>query len=116
DFIPFKAGINKGGDSVMVSHIIISDIDPKLPASLSPKVHHILRQDLNFKKVIVSDDLSMGAIKDYSKQHKINPDVAAVKAGNDILLSSNYADGIPAIKEAIQNKQISEKNIDQSVY
>lgn len=116
DFIPFKAGIDKGADSVMVSHIIISDVDPKLPASLSPKVHHLLRQDLNFKKVIVSDDLSMGAIKDYSKQHKIKPDVAAVKAGNDILLSSSYADGIPAIKEAIQNKQISEKNIDRSVY
>jgi len=116
DFIPFKAGIDKGGDSVMVSHIIISDVDPKLPASLSPKVHHLLRQELNFKKVIVSDDLNMGAIQEYSKQHKINPDVAAVKAGNDILLSSNYEDGIPAIKEAIQNKQISEKNIDQSVY
>lgn len=116
DFIPFKAGIDKGADSVMVSHIIISDVDPKLPASLSPKVHHLLRQDLNFKKVIVSDDLSMGAIQDYSKQHKINPDVAAIKAGNDILLSSNYEGGIPAIKEAIQNKQIPEKNIDQSVY
>ena len=116
DFIPFKAGIDKGADSVMVSHIITSDVDPKLPASLSPKVHHLLRQGLNFKKVIVSDDLSMGAIQDYSKQHKINPDVAAVKAGNDILLSSNYEDGIPAIKEAIQNKQISEKSIDQSVY
>src|SRR5699024_11195714 len=57
-----------------------------------------------------------GAIQEYSKQHNINADVAAVEAGNDILLSSNYEDGIPAIKEAIQNKQISEKNVDQSVY
>lgn len=115
DFVPFKAGIKKGADSVMVSHIIVTAMDPQLPASLSPKVHHILRKELKFKRVIVSDDLSMGAIEDYSKEHNMNPDVAAVKAGNDILLSNNYEGGIPAIKLAVQNKEISSKQIDKSV-
>lgn len=90
-------------------------MDPQLLASLSPKVHHILRKELKFKRVFFSDDLSMGAIEDYSKEHNMDPDVVAVKAGNDILLSNNYESGIPAIKLAVQNKEISSKQIDKSV-
>lgn len=66
--------------------------------------------------MIITDDLEMGAITQFAKQHQLNADVLALKAGNDLLLGGNPQTGIPAIKRAIQKKQISEKQIDQSVY
>ena len=116
DFLPFRAGIRMGVDSIMVAHIIATNIDDKYPASLSPAAHRILRKELDFKKVIVSDDLGMGAIKEFARQQKISADVQAVKAGNDIIMSRNYATGIPAIAKAVQQGEIPRSQIDQSVY
>lgn len=67
DLLPFKAGINAGVDSVMVSHIIINALDSNAPASLSPSVHKLLRQVLHYNGVIITDDLQMGAITEYAK-------------------------------------------------
>ena len=57
----------------------------------------------------------MGAIKDFAKEHAVNPDLLAVKAGNDILLSTGYQKGIPAIAAAVRAGEISEGQIDQTV-
>lgn len=116
DFLPFRAGIRMGVDSIMVAHIIATNIDDKYPASLSPAAHQILRKELDFKKVIVSDDLGMGAIKEFARQQKISADVQAVKAGNDIIMSRNYATGIPVIAKAVHQGEIPRSQIDQSVY
>ena len=64
DFLPFEAGIKAGADCVMVSHNIMESVDAERPASLSDKVHQILRRDLNFTGVIMTDDLIMEAITD----------------------------------------------------
>ena len=53
----------------------------------------------------------MGAITKFAQDNHINADVLAVKAGNDMLLSKNYATGIPAIEQAVKNHQISEKKL-----
>ncbi len=116
DFLPFKAGIRAGADSIMVAHIIARKIDPRFPASLSPRIHRLLREELHFKGVVVSDDLSMGAIKDFAQKENVSADVLAVKAGNDMILSNNYATGIPAIKNAVKKGYLSEKQIDHSIY
>ncbi|WP_308557874.1 glycoside hydrolase family 3 N-terminal domain-containing protein [uncultured Lactobacillus sp.] len=115
DLLPFKAGIKAGVDSIMISHIVIKDIDAKLPASLSPAVHKLLRNKLNYHGLMITDDLQMGAITQYAKQHHVNADVLALKAGNDMLLGGNYQTGIPAIKSAVRNGSISKKQIDNSV-
>ena len=115
DLLPFKAGIEAGVDSIMVSHIVIKGLDPKLPASLSPVVHKLLRKKLNYQGLILTDDLQMGAITQYAKKHNTNADVLALKAGNDMLLGGTYQTGIPAIKKAIQTGQISTSQIDHSV-
>lgn len=115
DLLTFRAGIEADVDSIMISHIVIKDIDPKLPASLSPSVHKLLRQNLNYHGLMITDDLQMGAITQCTKQHHINADVLALKAGNDLLLGGNYQTGIPAIKHAIHNGSISEKQINESV-
>ncbi|MEE8824366.1 beta-hexosaminidase precursor [Lentilactobacillus sunkii] len=115
DFIPFKAGIKSGVDSVMVTHIILKKIDPHKPASLSKKDISLLRNDLNFKGVIVSDSLQMQAVGNYAVSHHVYRDVAAFKAGNDVLLTSDYKRGIPQIRHAVAKKQISVKHINASV-
>lgn len=115
DLLPFKAGINAGVDSMMVSHIVIDALDSNVPASLSPAVHKLLRQNLHYNGIIITDDLQMGAITEYAKKHNINPDVLALKAGNDMLLGGDYQTGIPAIKKSVKAGQINQKQVNQSV-
>ena len=63
EFIPFVKAIKNGCDVIMVSHIILNEIDSSNPASLSKIViNDILRRDMNFDKVVITDDMAMGAI------------------------------------------------------
>ena len=66
DFLPFQAGIQAGADLVLVSHNIVACMDSQLPASLSPEVHRILREDLGFSGVVITDDLVMDGIRDFA--------------------------------------------------
>ncbi|WP_057875772.1 glycoside hydrolase family 3 N-terminal domain-containing protein [Liquorilactobacillus aquaticus] len=116
DFLPFEAGIKKNAATVLVAHVIMKSIDSQMPASLSPAVHQLLRKKLKFKGMIITDDLGMGAITKYSQEHHVTPDVLAVQAGNDALLSNNYAQGIPAIEQAVHTGKIKEKQINSSIY
>ncbi|WP_203626128.1 glycoside hydrolase family 3 protein [Lacticaseibacillus mingshuiensis] len=116
DLVPFQAGINAGVDSVMVTHIVMSAIDPDYPASLSAKVVKLLRGDLHFDGVIITDDLAMGAIKQFATAHHLStPDVLAVQAGNDGVMADDYATGIPAIKAAVANGSITMTQLDSAV-
>lgn len=111
DFLPFKAGIKAGADSILVSHNIVKAFDKNLPASLSPAVHTILRKDLSFNGVIMTDDLSMGAISKYTSKESV---ILAVKAGNDIILTSDYKTQIPAVISAVKNKTIPMASINEA--
>ena len=113
DFKPFDAGIKAGADCVLVSHNIVECIDDEHPASLSDKVHRTLRDTLQFKGVIVTDDLIMEAITDYTGADAAA--VAAVKAGNDMLCCSDLENQFPAVVEAVQKQEIPMPQIDQSV-
>ncbi len=113
DFLPFKAGINAGADMVMVSHNIVECIDENYPASLSPKVHQILREEIGFNGVIVTDELSMEAIKRFTGDKEAS--VAAVLAGNDLLCVTNYKEQAEAVLEAVNDGEIAENRIDESV-
>ena len=110
DFLPFIAGINEGVPSILVSHNIVKNIDDK-PASLSVSVHQILRDDLSFTGVIMTDDLSMDAITLYSD----NPYIEAVNAGNDLLITTDYEKTYNSILEGINNSSIAIDTIDDSV-
>jgi len=113
DFIPFKAGIDAGAQSIMVSHTIVNSMDAKNPASLSPKVHSILRKELGFTGIIMTDDLSMDAIPDFTGGK--NPSVAAFNAGNDVLLSSNISGDFNALYAAVKDGTVSEARLNESV-
>lgn len=113
DFKPFKAGIESGADCVLVSHNIVNCIDSEYPASLSEEVHNLLREELGFDGVIMTDDLSMGAIADYTGTE--NAAVLAIKSGNDLLCCSDVEEQYPAVLSAVQSGEISAKQIDDSV-
>ena len=84
EFAPFRAAIAAGVAFVMTAHVVVPAIDETRPATLSPRVLRLLRDDLGFRGVVVSDDLDMQAI---AKSWPV-PDaaVAAVAAGCDALL------------------------------
>ena len=111
DFIPFKGGIEEGVPSILVSHNIVVSMDDK-PASLSLKVHEVLRNDLGFKGVIMTDDLDMGAIREYSD----NPYIDAVLAGNDLLVTTDYKKTYETILKGVKNGEIEEEIINEAVY
>ncbi len=113
DFLPFQAGIDAGADVVLVSHNIVNSIDSEYPASLSSKVHEILRDELGFTGVIVTDDLVMEGVSSFADDAKVA--VLAVKAGNDLLCCTNFEEQIPAVIEAVKRGEILEEQIDASV-
>lgn len=113
DFKPFEAGIESKADCVLVSHNIVSCMDSEYPASLSKEIHNILRNQLNFDGVIMTDDLSMGAITDYTGVE--NAAVIAIKSGNDLLCCSDVEEQYPAVLSSVKSDEISIVQIDDSV-
>ena len=117
ELIPFRdAAINKI-PFVMAGHITLPNVtDDGLPASLSHELlTEILRGELGFEGIIVTDALSMGAIaQNYTPAQAA---VLAVQAGNDMLLiSDNLQAYVDAIVEAVRSGEIPEQRIDESVY
>ena len=113
DFLPFMAGIEAGIESVLVSHNIVESIDSNFPASLSKKVIDILRDELNFNGIIMTDDLSMGAIKKLNTCKE--PEILAIEAGNDMLIVTDFEISYNILLNAEKEGIISEERINESV-
>lgn len=112
DFLPFQAGIDAGADSVLVSHNILSKIDT-VPSSISPKITDLLRKELHFKGVIMTDDFDMAGIADFVSQDEAAFQV--IVAGNDLILGSSYQTQIPYLLKKISSGELTEERIDESV-
>ena len=112
DFLPFEAGIKAGANIILVSHNIVTNIDPDNPASLSSKVHEILRNDLGFAGVIITDDLYMDAI---SKNYDSSVAVLAILADNDLICTTDFESQIPEVIAAVEDGTISIDRINESV-
>lgn len=116
DFLPFQAGIAMGKidglllPAVLVSHNIVTCMDPDLPASLSPEVHRILREDLDFDGVIMTDDLAMGALSEYAADGAAA--VMALRAGNDLVVTADYRAQIPHVIQAVKSGELEESIVD----
>lgn len=111
DLIPFKVGIENSAEAILVSHNILVNIDNSSPASLSMVIHNILRNNLGFTGIIVTDDLYMDAIKNYYDR----PVIRALEAGNDLIIINDYVSGINEIKEAINNNLFDINILDKAV-
>lgn len=116
DFLPFRAGIEAapgGTAAVLVSHNVIQAVDPSLPASLSPAVLDLLREELNFDGVVLTDDLAMEAVAAYASDG--TAPVLALTAGVDMVVTSDYQTQIPQVLEAVEKGQITPERLDQAV-
>ncbi len=115
EFLPFQAGIDAGADFVMMGHISVPEVTgDDTPASLSATMITILRDELNFQGLIITDSMVMNAITDrYSSGEAA---VMAVQAGVDIILEpSSLTGAVQGILSAVEEGTISEERIQESV-
>ena len=112
DLLPFEAGIDAGAQAVLVSHNIVACLDADYPASLSPAVHALLRDRLGFDGVIMTDDLAMQAVTDFTGNE--NAAVLAVQAGNDLIISSDFVTQYHAVLDAVKNGTLRKNDIEQA--
>ncbi len=117
ELAPFKALMNKGIGGVMVAHLYVPNLESGkgIPASVSKNIiTGLLKEKLGYKGLIITDALNMGAVA-----NKYNPgelDAMAFKAGNDIMLfSQGVAEGKKLIQKAIDNGEIPQSRVEESV-
>ena len=113
DLKPFVSGIAAGADMVMVGHLTVPTMDDA-PASLSHKlVTNLLRYDLGFRGVIVTDGLQMQALAQYTDGEKA---VRALAAGNDMLLEiSDVPGAVAAVEQALADGTLTADALNASV-
>eukprot|EP01133_Synstelium_polycarpum_P004616 gene4616-5399_t len=117
EIYPFRELIKEGASGVMIAHMNIPALDntPHMPSTLSkPIVTGVLKEELGFKGIIISDAMEMKGVIKYFKDGEA--DVMAVIAGNDILeLSQNSERAIKLVRKAVRSGRISMERIDESV-
>ncbi|KAJ5722651.1 hypothetical protein N7488_000686 [Penicillium malachiteum] len=116
ELIPFRRAVAESIETVMTAHISLPSIDDKLPATLSPKVLGILRNDMNYDGVIVTDCLEMDGIRATIGSEKGS--VLALQAGSDsIMLCHTFDVQVASIKkvcEAIQSGELEEDRFEEA--
>nr|NIP82751.1 hypothetical protein [Gemmatimonadota bacterium]NIQ58710.1 hypothetical protein [Gemmatimonadota bacterium]NIU78900.1 hypothetical protein [Gammaproteobacteria bacterium]NIX47665.1 hypothetical protein [Gemmatimonadota bacterium]NIY12039.1 hypothetical protein [Gemmatimonadota bacterium] len=118
ELAPFRAAIGAGVDGVMTAHLAVPALDPQerpRPATLSPPIlTDLLRRDLRFPGLVVTDALHMDGVKGQGRTGEVA--VAALKAGADVLLiPPDEAEAIDAVVRAVRRGELSEARIDASV-
>lgn len=114
DLLPFKQGIKDNVPMIMVSHNVVKAFDGRNTASMSRKVHRYLREEMKFDGIIITDGLGMrGVVNKYGSDEEVA--VRAVIAGNDMLCTPYGKTSLYAIRNAVNDGDISEKRIDDSV-
>lgn len=116
---PFIKAIDEGVDMIMIAHILYPELDSETPSTMSGIImQDLLRDELGYENIIISDDMTMGAItENYSIEEA---SIEFLKNGGDILLichgEDNPSNVIAAIKESIENNEITIDEIDEKVY
>ncbi len=119
DWAPYRALVRQGNvHAIMVTHEIVAALDKTEPSSLSPKIiQGVLRNDLGFQGVIMTDSLTMDALTAYASESQAA--VLSVEAGADLLMGAaspqDVAAIIQALKQAINTGTLTEQRIDKSV-
>lgn len=110
ELLPFRSGMEAGAGMIMTAHVILDEIDPDTPATLSePIITGLLRSELGWDGVVITDAFQMNALANYEQTEAV---IAAINAGCDIILCPH--DPEAAVRAITEN--ISEERIDESVY
>ncbi len=119
ELVPFRAAIDAGVTSIMTAHVLIPALDEERPASLSRRVvHHLLREEMGYRGLIISDDLEMKAIAGRYSLEKAA--VAAIGAGCDAILlcgpdHGRQASALEALVKAVESEELSRKAIEDTL-
>ena len=116
DFLSFQAGIDAGAEFVMVGHLSVSNITgDNTPSSLSEQmITEVLRGNLGFEGIVVTDAMNMGAITEYYTSDQAA--VMALQAGADmILMPEDFEAAYNGVLEAVNNGTLTEERIDESL-
>lgn len=110
DLLPFRAGIESGAPAVMMAHLEIPELAPGVPSSLAPETYELLRTELGFEGVAVTDSLGMGAVVATTK-----PAVTALQAGADLLLMpADTALAHRTVTAAIESGELSRERAEEA--
>ena len=116
EFLPFEAGIQAGADVIMVGHLQVPQVIPDdTPASLSSvMITDILRNELGFDGLVITDSLSMGAVTEYYTSAEAA--VMCIQAGGDMLLiPEDFHQAYQGVLDAVNNQTLSEERINESL-
>lgn len=119
ELLPFSAAVAGNTDAVMVAHILLPRLDPDSPATMSREIiQGLLREDMGFEGVVITDDMTMGAIVEhYALGDAV---VRAVQAGSDLILVAHGYDNanaaLDALEQAVESGKLNLEQIDESVY
>ncbi len=113
EFLPFVSGIEAGADMVMIGHITVTSVDPE-PATISKAIiTDVLRGELGWDGVVISDSLDMGALAGYDNGEVC---VKFLEAGGDILLGiPDIEAALTSLEAAVTDGRLTESRIDESV-
>jgi beta-N-acetylhexosaminidase len=116
---PFRRAIEAGVDAIMVAHVTVPALDPephKIATTSSAVVNDLLRKEMGFKGVIVTDALGMGGLTHLYSKGIGHASVDAFKAGSDMLIVPPDLDGsYRAMLNAVRTGEISRARLDESV-
>lgn len=113
DLLPFKAGIEAGANSILVTNNIIDSVDNQNPATLSKDIHNLLREDLKYNGVIMTDDVTDLNNNEFGNESEIV--IKAIKAGNDLIMTSRPQIYFESLIAAINNDELCLNELDLSV-
>lgn len=118
ELVPFKQAIAEGADAVMIAHILMPKIDKSAPASFSSIIiHDLLREELGFAGVVISDDMTMGAITEHYDMGEAA--VKFIQAGGNVVLVGHGMENIQsvakALTDAVQQGEITPQMLDERV-
>ena len=115
EFVPFSRLVQEGIDFVMVGHITMPQVtEDGLPASLSPQAIALLRENIGFDGIVITDAMNMGAIVSYYPDGQAA--VQAIQAGVDIvLMPADLEAAYLALLDAVGKGEISQTRLDESV-
>lgn len=115
DWVPFASASKAGVPAIMTAHIVVKDVDPNVPSTLSPKVlTGQLRDKLGFKGLIVTDGMNMGAIvKKFDRGGAAA--VSALEAGADVvLMPADASASVSAIEKAVASGALTRQRLIES--
>ncbi len=119
ELVPFEKAIEEEVDGIMVAHILFPELDEEYPATMSQNIiNGLLRQELSYDGIVISDDMTMGAImENYTVEEGV---VRFLKAGGDIVLVchgyENQLKVLNKVKEEILTGKISLEELNEKVY